>query len=442
MKNNFFSLKKLLPVVTIVVIALFFRFYNLENRYSFEWDQEDDALKVMEMINLHKPRLIGPRVANDNSFFVGPYHYYFLLPFYLLTNGDPVAGAYAAITVGIVTCLIAYFISNSIFGSPSGFIAGLIFAITPSLASWNVMYASIYSLLIFYFCLQLIQSRQSHFFYLSIFFLSLAANTHLVPASLIIPVAFSILASGYRPKLKNILIGFILFIIPFFPLIVFDFRHQFLNITKLIGFVTQRQVSPTYFPFLFLRSFWRSLGVFNLLPVVLERITVLVLLLGGILSIKILKNKLLFTIWILTPLFLLSFYRGDIPEYYYGSVTVLIPIFTAAVLAKIKPKFIIILLLLPFVFLKTKQVMSDKSHVSLGSKKSVINSILKDSQNQKFSISYNLPSGWNSGYEYLFQKYPQKIANAPLRYFIYHTSSPPITGHPVYGQEALGVVRQ
>jgi len=38
MKNNFFSLKKLLPVVAIVVIALFFRFYNLENRYSFEWD--------------------------------------------------------------------------------------------------------------------------------------------------------------------------------------------------------------------------------------------------------------------------------------------------------------------------------------------------------------------------------------------------------------------
>jgi hypothetical protein len=441
MKNNSFSFKKLFSITAIIIVALFFRLYNLENRYTFEWDQEDDAVKVMEMINLHKPRLIGPRVANDNSFFVGPYHYYFLVPFYFLTKGDPIAGAYAVIAVGVITCLVAYFTSNSIFKSPSGLIAGLIIAATPNLVSWNVMYASLNSLLTLYFCIQLIKLRQSRYFYLSLFILSLAGNTHLVPASLIIPVIFSILVSGYRPKFTNIVIGLIVFVIPFIPLIIFDFRHQFLNITKLVEFITKRQVSPVYFPLLFLRSFWRSLGVLSLFPKVFERIVTLAILLSGVLLAKTLKNKLLFIVWILTPLLLLSFYRGDIPEYYYGSVTVLIPVFTAAILSKIKPKFIIIIFILPFVFHKTKQIMSGKSHVSLGAKESVVNSILKDSKEQKFSVSYNLPAGWNSGYEYLFQKYPKKVANASLQYLIYHTSSAP-AGIPIYGQEALGVVRR
>lgn len=440
MKNNNPFVKKLLPLALIVIVAVFSRFYHLENRYTFEWDQEDDANKVMEIINLHKPRLIGPRVVSDDNFFVGPYHYYFLTPFYFLTKGDPIAGAYAVMAVGVLTCTTVFFICNSIFGSPVGSIAGLIFALTPILISWNAMYTPIYSLLILYFCFQLTRFPGEKYFYLNIFFLSLASNTHLVPASLIIPIFFSILISGYRPAPKTIFFGLGLFLIPLLPLIIFELRHKFLNTTQLVEFITLQQTTPAYSRFLFLRTFWRSLGVLNLFSGILERIITLIALLSGVFLAKIFKIRLLVVVWILTPLLLLSFYRGNIPEYYYEPVTVLIPIFIAVGLSKIKAKTIVIFLLLIFTFTRLSKTFSDKSHVSLASKKLVVNSIITDSRGQNFSVYYNLPPGWNTGYEYLFKNYPKKIVGAPLRYLIYHTSAQP-TGFPVHNREALGVVR-
>ena len=113
-KNNRTNLVLLFILITI---TLFFRLYQLKDRYIFDWDQEDDAYKVTDIIQTLKPRLIGPRVANEAGFFVGPFHYYFLLPFYAITSGNPYAGAYAAIFVAVSTTVILFLLFSRIFNS-------------------------------------------------------------------------------------------------------------------------------------------------------------------------------------------------------------------------------------------------------------------------------------------------------------------------------------
>jgi len=431
----------IIPIVVLILITLFFRLYRLQSRYSFEWDQSDDAVKVMEIINLHKPRLIGPRVASDDSFFVGPYHYYFLLPFYLVTRGDPVAGAYAAVANGLIISLVTYFVGRLLFSPLVGFLAAFLFAISPSLVSWNAMYAPFYAITIFYLCYRLLSSPSPRILSLSLFLLSLGAATHLAPLSLAIPVLFSVFLSRRHFSHHHFLFAFLFSLLPLLPLVIFDFRHQFLNSTKLFAFITHRSPSAAYFPFLFLRSFWRSLNVFQLFPVNIERIVSLLLLFSGIFVFSSRRLRLLILVWILTPLILLSFYHGDIPEYYYGSVTALIPLFTAVFLSKIRFSFFFPILLIVLFFFKVKTTLFSSSHVSLASKKAVISAIVSDSSGQNFSVDYDLPPGWNSGYDYLFNRQPQFQSSAPLRYLIYHTAHP-ATGISIYSHDALGVARR
>ena len=76
----------------IVLIGMYLRFYKIEYIQSFGWDQGRDAWLVRDIIN-GKIVLNGPRTGIGH-FHLGPLWYYLLVPFYLLTNLDPVGAIY------------------------------------------------------------------------------------------------------------------------------------------------------------------------------------------------------------------------------------------------------------------------------------------------------------------------------------------------------------
>src|SRR3990172_7040293 len=114
---------KIFVLLIITLLTILFSCVNFQKRYAFDWDQEDDAYKVASIIELKKPLLIGPRVAGADSFFTGPYHYYFLLLFYLATSGDPIAGFYAVVLVNILTTLTVFIVTDRLFGFKTAIIA-------------------------------------------------------------------------------------------------------------------------------------------------------------------------------------------------------------------------------------------------------------------------------------------------------------------------------
>src|SRR5690348_1605926 len=96
-----FLVKHKFVVVTVIIllIAVFFRFYNFDHRYGLAYDQAHDALVARSALEQHKLPLLGP-FSSAGPFVTGPEWYWFIalgtiiFPFSILTPWVVLAGLY------------------------------------------------------------------------------------------------------------------------------------------------------------------------------------------------------------------------------------------------------------------------------------------------------------------------------------------------------------
>lgn len=440
------KIKSGLTILFLVLLTLFFRSHKINSLYNFEWDQERDAYIVSGMIKDHKPVLIGPRVINDSGFFVGPFHYYFLLPFYLLNNNNPFAGAQAAVFVEVITVIVLYILVLKIFNKRVAFWTSFIFSLTPLVVCWNVMHIPLFSIFIFYLC-YLLMKNDFRIFPILIFVFVLASTNHPSMLTLFIPIITAYILSSSKLSTKTICLSLLMAIIPLLPLIFFDLRHDFINIKSIINFLITPKTINTTNPWLFLRSYWRALNVLTIqndILLLVEKSLILAFGITGFILIKDKKLKWLILIWILTPIVILSTYKGDIPEYYYSSSLILMPILIGIFLTKfINKKFIPIVVILAIVF-QYLNFPNNFGAPSLKYKIEAVSYIANQKVDKEFNVSYDLPLGMNNGYKYLFsylKKEPIDIPEAHL-YSIYLIDKTPLSGKTVYQNQMLGVIRR
>lgn len=432
-------------LILIIIISLIFKSYRLTERYGFSWDQEDDALKTMSMVWNRKPVLIGPRVASENGFFAGPFHYYFLLPFYFLGQGSPYAGVAAMMTVDILTVLAYFVVGRRLYGEKIGFLAAFMAACKTGLTSWNAMYIPLVAVIGYYLCVE--QIKTGRYFYFLVAFTGLAANLHLVPASLIPLALLAIIFSTPRPSLLKLLKGLAIFSLFFFPLILFDLRHNFLNIQKLLEFVSSQSASVAVVNRGYLTSFWRSLAIFNGLSlnsfVLVENILIFPALFYCVLAQKTLKLKIFSFCWLILPLIALSHYQGNIPEYYYGLVSGLVPLFLSAFLIHYFSTWLIVILLFLLLFSQFRVVQKELPWFSLENKIEVVKYIaLTQKQDPIFNISFNLPLGENHGFRYLFKYFRHEPTDNETGHLYTISNSPAPEDRVVFRSGALRVIRR
>ncbi len=114
MKNKF-----LIVFFLIFIVFAYLRFYNLQNRIIFDWDQEHYAYEIKNIVQNHKLTLIGPRANNDKGFFLAPYFTYLMVPFYLITNLHPNGSIYFLIAYNLLFYGLSFFVVKKIFNLPS-----------------------------------------------------------------------------------------------------------------------------------------------------------------------------------------------------------------------------------------------------------------------------------------------------------------------------------
>jgi len=440
-------LKNVLIIAFLLLVTIFFRTYKLDKFYSFEWDQERDSIVINSIIQDKKPVLIGPRVINDKGFFTGPYHYYYLLPFYILFDGNPIAGAYAALLVELVTLVAIYIVCLKIFGIKVAVFSSLMYSVIFGLMSWNAMYISLFSIVIFYLC-YLIINNNNRVFPLLIALFTLGFNIHPSLFALIIPIVVAYLYSSKKVKLRTFLISILYFVIILSPLLFFDLRHDFLNFKGFYNFIFGSK-TINFAPFLFLRSYWRGINLFathDVLFLVIERILIILFGLIGLITIKDKKLKILMSVWVFHPLLLLSFYRGDIPEYYYSSSLILLTVLVGIVCAKVIPSKLIPIIVVVVVVGQYLSIIKSNyvGGLSLKNKIDVVSYIVNQKRDTQFNVSYDLPLGMNSGYKYLFKylgKEPTDTPDSHL-YSIVLLDKSAKTDDIVYRDQILGVVRR
>lgn len=117
-------------LILILVVGIFFRFYNTPERYSLGIDSSRDAMIAIVGAEQIQLPLTGP-FSSAGQFTFGPWYYYQIILFTLLTPF-----AYAPwIYMGIMSVLyiyISYLIGKNLFDKKFGLISALLVSLSPA----------------------------------------------------------------------------------------------------------------------------------------------------------------------------------------------------------------------------------------------------------------------------------------------------------------------
>lgn len=396
--NNFFCL------IVIFFVFIFLRSYLLPKSISFAWDQERDATTIAKIIKTHTPTLIGPRVVGDNGFYLGPYFFYILLPFYVLTSFHPIAMVYFVVFIALLFFVISYISIKNIFNQKTALIFLSLWALLPICVgidriAWNPLLIPLsFSILlllfnnlkkskIYFIALGLILGLSFHLHFQALFFL-------------IFSIAF--LIKKDKEIIKYFLWLLLGFLFTFFPLLIFDFRHDFINIHLFINFFFSGNHS--FSPFGFLPVWTNFIGKITGINNFAFSILFWLLLLA--ISIRNRKTPFYFAstvVLLLTPL-AFAIYGKRPSEYYFVYLLPIIISIFSLLLSKIKIHSILaILLVLIFSFLSSKLIKID--FLSLYYKDQIVKIAKNTIKDNTVYISYNVPLGQNSGFDYLINYY-------------------------------------
>ncbi|HCM37565.1 MAG: hypothetical protein UV61_C0002G0117 [Candidatus Gottesmanbacteria bacterium GW2011_GWB1_43_11] len=327
--------KKYLPYIIlfiILIIAAYLRLYRIGDYMGFLGDEGRDMLVVKRMIVDHKLTLLGP-ITSVGLMHLGPMYYYFMVPFLWAWRLDPTGPAVMVALFSLATILLIWKLSREFFDTKVAVIASLLYALSPlvitySHSSWNPNILPFWALLTVYSLVKVMCEDRYRFLFVAGLAIGVALQLHYI-ALVFIPITLVCLGlKRFRIPLVywlSLLFGGFVSSLPF---LLFEVRHQFINTITVYEFVTRGGDAKSFglttvlyrFWDLTLRLFWRVVVIEN------ARIATVVLLLTlGICFYLSKSNKykprrhgalIVLLIWYLVGIGLLSFYTGNIYDYY------------------------------------------------------------------------------------------------------------------------------
>lgn len=229
--------------VALLVAAIFVRFYNLSGSLMFLGDQGRDALLVSKIFLERDLAFIGP-VTSVGNLYLGPFYYYFMLPWLFLSYPSPVGPAVAVALVSIAAIILMYRETNKVFGTTVALLSSTFFALSSAVVSysrfsWNPNIEPFFSLLLFFALLKFWQDRSHRQLVWVALATAVLLQLHYITL-LVIPVAgivwllALVRAWGKKKSRKSFALwsaaALGIMATSFIPLVLFDIKHAGLNI--------------------------------------------------------------------------------------------------------------------------------------------------------------------------------------------------------------------
>lgn len=338
-------------LVTLLVIAFILRAYRISEYMTFLGDEGRDALVVKRMIIDHKLTLLGP-TSSVGGFFLGPAYYYLMAPFLWAWNLDPTGPAVMVSLFGTATVYLIYRIGREWFGTVSGFLSSMLYAVSPlvilySRSSWNPNIVPFFACLFMYSVWKALHQGQRRYFALAGISLGIGLQLHYVFLFLVgASGLYGLLYGRNRSVLAGVPFLLLGFGAAFSPFLLFELRHAFPNTQTIFRFLLHGEetgFSAESF-FSIQRDLWeRSFGrlLFRLpepqqfpgipaaeLAMVFAATKTMIaasaagLLIGtwsGAADRRTARSiAVLMALWIAVPVTLFGFYRKGIYDYYFG----------------------------------------------------------------------------------------------------------------------------
>ncbi len=245
--------------ILITLLAGFLRLYQIPDTLMFLGDQGRDAILVSQIFKNLELVFIGP-VTSVGNMYLGPFYYYFMLPFLWLSYPSPLGPVYAVAILSTLTVYLIYALGKKMFSPTVGLMASFFLAFSSeaiyiSRFSWNPNLAPLFSLLMIYFSWKAIQKPKNWLIVAILFSLIIQLHylTLLTGASIAVIWIFSIInlfkktTKENRKKflaqiLKISSACLVIFILSLTPQILFDIKHQGLNVRAFINLFTKEDV--------------------------------------------------------------------------------------------------------------------------------------------------------------------------------------------------------
>ncbi len=219
-----------------LLLGLFVRFYNFQNRLYFTWDSGRDAWELSKILH-GDLTLIGP-TSGIQGFFIGPAWFYLGSIGSFLTNGNPYGISLWYIAFASLSLIAFWQLAHYLFKDKTwAMIAAFVLAFIPgsihgSTFVWNPLMSLVF---IPWGMLFLFKSKDSLLYsFLSMMMWGLVLQSEFAyGVFFIIPVGLVVLFKNKSHLVKSFLSAFMGLGITLVPQILFELRHGFI-MTKSI----------------------------------------------------------------------------------------------------------------------------------------------------------------------------------------------------------------
>lgn len=252
----------------IISTAAFLRLYRISEYMTFLGDEGRDVIVVRRLLVYADPILVGPGTSIGNM-YLGPLYYYLMAPALFLSNYSPVGPAVMVALFGVLTVFLIWIISREWFGRSAAFVAALLYSIAPTIiiysrSSWNPNIMPFFALLSIYSVWRV--WLKSQYYWLIVLGISsaFALNSHYLGLLLFPMLGIFWIVSGLKARANKTLKPFILwsigaalfFLFLMSPIVIFDARHGWRNVSAIKLFFSERQTTVSARPWNAFPKMW------------------------------------------------------------------------------------------------------------------------------------------------------------------------------------------
>ncbi len=412
--------------ILILSFAAFIRFYRLPEMASFDYDQESASNIVYSIVKYDPVRLVGQELSFQGM-FMGPFYYYFLTPFYYLTNLHPIGGFIGSIVISFAILAGYYLLARQLFGRNAALLALFLRSILHEelLHDWSMIpsYACELVVLATWFCFYKIWNKQKVKIFLPLltFLFGLYTSIYPVLFPFFFVFIYLVVSKRIKPERYTLLLSIITFLVPLSPLIIFEFRYNFLQTQRLLGILSSPKETPgiTHFFYYIKYNLLEIDRILNLraIPKILSLslfFFTLVFLIKkkiGFWKEEFHKRMLIASYAIFIVSF--TFLPTHVSDNYFIALSTLSLLYIAGMLALLVKnkifKIVLVLLLLNIAVFNLKLLKNrwdNPSLTTLAYKESIVREILRvQADKGEFYVSYISLPGWTYGFDYLFKYY-------------------------------------
>ena len=235
-------------------------FYLLGNNLSYHTDIARDFLILDEMVSEHKLSLIGARTSIPGVFH-GPLWYYLNLPVFVFSGGNPMATGWFWLILSLAAGAGFYFCAKKITNKQTALLAlTLLASLEIALPVGLMQSAGAFFLSFIYFFLLWLYSQKKQWWQLALVALVAGMLIQFQMAFGGPIVAVTGLYSLYLIfKNKNYwhLCCWLIALLPLSTFIMFDYRHDFLQIHSIVNYFTSSSNGGSDFSWL---AYWQQRG--------------------------------------------------------------------------------------------------------------------------------------------------------------------------------------